>query len=250
MGLGCGASFSKYILIAVNTIFLLLGLGIGIAGLVFRFGTGLLDDKIKEALKELPVDVAGGEDIYEMVNSLSLLLIIVGFFIFIVGALGCCGACCSNRVLLVLYAIIVFLLLIAQIAAVALFVGFKSSFDDAFKKSFVHALNVTYSGTNKDLQNSFDALFKIYECCGAENYHDMPKDNLPDDCCPDTITTGTCSKDTSKVYKDGCITKLKDKIEKYNNVFLGAGISVLVFQLLCLIFAFCLCITIGRESVV
>jgi hypothetical protein len=80
-------------------------LGIGIAGLVFRFGTDLLDDKIKEALKELPVDVAGGADIYQMVSSLSLLLIIVGFFIFIVGALGCCGACCSNRVLLVLVSI-------------------------------------------------------------------------------------------------------------------------------------------------
>jgi general stress protein CsbA len=46
-----------------------------------------------------------GADIYEMVSSLSLLLIIVGFFIFIVGALGCCGACCSNRVLLVLVSI-------------------------------------------------------------------------------------------------------------------------------------------------
>ena len=250
MGLGCGASFSKYILIAVNTIFLLLGLGIGIAGLVFRFGTGLLDDKIKEALKELPVDVAGGADIYEMVSSLSLLLIIVGFFIFIVGALGCCGACCSNRVLLVLYAIIVFLLLIAQIAAVALFVGFKSSFDDALKTSFKKVLNLTYNGDDDDLKNSFNALFQTYECCGAENYKDMPKNSLPEACCHDTIPGGNCTKSTIDVNTVGCITKLKDKIEKYNNVFLGAGISVLVFQLLCLIFAFHFCITIGRESVV
>ena len=41
-----------------------------------------------------------------------------------------------------------------------LLVVFFLQFDDAFKKSFVHVLNVTYSGTNKDLQNSFDALFK------------------------------------------------------------------------------------------
>jgi hypothetical protein len=75
-------------------------LGIGIVGLFFRFGTDLLEDKLKDALKELPVDMPGGADIYGMVSSLSLLLIIVGFFIFIVGALGCCGACCSNRDLL------------------------------------------------------------------------------------------------------------------------------------------------------
>ena len=174
MGLGCGASFSKYILIAVNTIFLLLGLGVGIIGLLFRFGTDLLEDKLKDALKKLPVDGLGGGDIYEMVSSLSLLLIIVGFFICIVGALGCCGACCSNRVLLVLYAIIVFLLLIVQIAAVALFVGFTSSFDDALKTSFKKVLNITYNGDVDDLKNSFNALFQTYECCGVEKYTDMP----------------------------------------------------------------------------
>ena len=248
MGLGCGASFSKYILIAVNTIFLLLGLGVGIIGLLFRFGTDLLEDKLKDALKKLPVDGLGGGDIYEMVSSLSLLLIIVGFFICIVGALGCCGACCSNRVLLVLYAVIVFLLLIVQIAAVALFVGFTSSFDDALKTSFRKALNKTYNGNNDDLKKSFNALFQTYECCGAENYKDMPKNSLPDACCPDTIPARNCTKSTIDVYPVGCITKLKDKIEKYNNVFLGAGISVLVFQLLCIIFSFCLCVAIGRDE--
>ena len=247
MGLGCGASFSKYILIAVNTIFLLLGLGVGIIGLLFRFGTDLLEDELKDALKKIPVDGLGGGDIYEIVGSLSLFLIIVGFCICIVGALGCCGACCSNRVLLVLYAIIVFLLLIVQIAAVALLVGFKSSLDDKFKTSFKQVLNVTYYGTNQDLKNSFDALFKNYECCGVENYNDMPKEILPDACCP---ATGACTKAKMNAYPVGCFTKIKEQIEKYNNLFLGAGISVMVFQLLCLIFAFCFCIAIGRESVV
>ena len=246
MGLGCGASFSKYILIAVNTIFLLLGLGVGIIGLFFRFGTDLLEDKLKDALKKLPVDGLGGGDIYEMVSSLSLLLIIVGFFICIVGALGCCGACCSNRVLLVLYAVIVFLLLIVQIAAVALFVGFTSSFDDALKTSFKKVLNITYNGDDDDdLKKSFNALFQTYECCGVEKYTDMPNP-LPDACCPNTKNNVTCAE--AKAYTTGCYTKLKEKIEEYNNVFLGAGITVLVFQLLCIIFSFCLCVAIGRDE--
>ena len=248
MGLGCGASFSKYILIAVNTIFLLLGLGVGIIGLLFRFGTDLLEDKLKDALKKLPVDGLGGGDIYEMVSSLSLLLIIVGFFICIVGALGCCVACCSNRVLLVLYAVIVFLLLIVQIAAVALFVGFTSSFDDALKTSFKKVLNITYNGDgDNDLKNSFNALFQTYECCGVEKYTDMPNAaNLTVACCPNIKNNVTCTE--AKAYTTGCYTKLKEKIEEYKNVFVGVGIAVLVFQLLCIIFSFCLCVAIGRDE--
>jgi hypothetical protein len=45
---------------------------IGIAGVVFRFSTDLLENKLTDALKELPVDGLNGEDIYGMVNSLSL----------------------------------------------------------------------------------------------------------------------------------------------------------------------------------
>ena len=42
-----------------------------------------------------------------------------------------------------------------------------------------------------------------FECCGAENYNDMPKNpnnTLPDGCCPDTITVGKCTKTTTGVY--------------------------------------------------
>ena len=80
-------------------------MGIVIAGLVFRFSTDLLENKLTDALKELVVDGLDGEDIYGMVHSFSLFFIIVGFVIFIVGALGYCGAICSSRVLLVLVSI-------------------------------------------------------------------------------------------------------------------------------------------------
>ena len=246
MGLGGGAPLSKYILIAVNTIFLLLGLGIGIAGVVFRFTTDLLKTN---ALKEILVNGLDGEDIFGMFNFLSLFFIIMGFVIFIVGGLGCCGAFCSNRVLLVLYAIIVLLLLIAQIAAVAWFVGLTSSFDGALKTSFKKALNITYNGNNDALKNSFSALFHTYECCGVEKYTDMPNaPTLPVACCPVIKNTVACTEE--KAYPTGCSTKLKEKIEEYSNASIGVGIAVLVFQLLCLIFAFCFCINIEMESVV
>ncbi|XP_063439770.1 tetraspanin-9-like isoform X2 [Mytilus trossulus] len=245
MTLGCGASVAKVILVIVNTIFLILGLGIGIAGLVFRFGTDLLGDKLKEAMQSLKIETAGGVNVYEVAGSLSLLLIIVGFFIFLVGGLGCCGACCQNRVLLVVYAIIVAILLIVQIVGVALFAGFRSKFDDSVKDGFKEILKSKYNTTgNDDLTNSYNALFDVYKCCGVDNSTDMPKNDLPKECCE---TTNPCDK-TSSDLRPGCYTKLKDQIEQYNSVFIGVGVSVLVFQLLCVLFSFCLCVAIGREE--
>ncbi|CAC5390915.1 unnamed protein product [Mytilus coruscus] len=245
MTLGCGASIAKVILIIVNTIFLILGLGIGIAGLVFRFGTDLLGDKIKEAMKSLKVDVVGGVNVYDVASSLSLLLIIVGFFIFLVGGLGCCGACCQNRVLLVVYAIIVAILLIAQIVGVALFAGFRSEFDDSVKKGFKDILQTKYNTTgNDDLSQSYNALFNLYECCGVDSAADMPDNNLPKECC---ASSNPCSKSSTDV-RSGCYTKLKDQIDQYNSIFIGVGVSVLVFQLLCVLFSFCLCVAIGRDE--
>ncbi|XP_076110266.1 tetraspanin-18B-like isoform X2 [Mytilus galloprovincialis] len=247
MTLGCGASVAKVILVIVNTIFLILGLGIGIAGLVFRFGTDLLGDELKDAMKSLKVDVVGGVNVYDVAGSLSLLLIIVGFFIFLVGGLGCCGACCQNRVLLVVYAIIVFILLIVQIVGVALFAGFRSKFDDSVKDGFKDILTNRYNKTgNDDLTKSYNALFNLYECCGVDSKADMPEDDLPKECC---VATNPCDKTSSDV-RPGCYTKLKDQIDQYNSVFIGVGVSVLVFQLICVIFAFCLCAAIGRDSIV
>ncbi|XP_052060280.1 23 kDa integral membrane protein-like isoform X2 [Mytilus californianus] len=248
MTLGCGASIAKVILIIVNTIFLILGLGIGIAGLVFRFGTDLLGDEIKDAMKSLNVDVVGGINVYDIASSLSLLLIIVGFFIFLVGGLGCCGACCQNRVLLVVYAIIVAILLIAQIVGVAMFAGFRSSFDDTFKTEFKKVLTTRYNQTgNEDLTNSYDALFKLYKCCGVDSANDMPSQSLPSECCTATDPPSSCTNTSSTVH-EGCYTKLKDQIDQYNSVFIGVGVSVLIFQLLCVLFSFCLCVAIGREE--
>jgi hypothetical protein len=36
-----------------------------------------------------------------------------------------------------------------------------------------------------------------YECCGVENYNDMPKEILPDACCP---ATGACTKTQKNAY--------------------------------------------------
>lgn len=145
-----------------------------------------------------------------------------------------------NRVLLVLYAIIVIVLLIVQIAGVALFGAFKSSLDSRFKETFKSVLETTYTSCDDtDTRNSFNALFKIFECCGVESAQDMPELDLPPECCVNN--TETCTKQSGSILHQGCYTKLERQIANYSTMFIGIGVSILVFQLLCVIFAFCLC---------
>ncbi|VDI05657.1 Hypothetical predicted protein, partial [Mytilus galloprovincialis] len=118
-------------------------------------------------------------------------------------------------------------------------------FDDSVKDGFKDILTNKYNMTgNDDLTKSYNALFNLYECCGVDSADDMPQSELPKECC---ATSTACTK-TSNDVRPGCYTKLKDQIDQYNSVFIGVGVSVLVFQLLCVLFSFCLCVAIGREE--
>lgn len=246
---GCGANFAKIVLVIVNIIFLLLGLGIAIAGLVFKFGEDLLKDDLKDVMENINVDMVGGIDIYSLVNQMSTIFIVVGFIIFALGFFGCCGACCQWRWMLVIYAIVVIILMIVQITGIALFASFKGKIDDSFSSEATKLLKDNYkptpSAAQKKVKDGFNNLFSTFHCCGISNYSDVNNviANLPTQCCDGTACTASN-------VNGGCFTKLDDLFKKYTTIFIAVGVAVIVFQLLCIIFSFCLCASIGREGAV
>lgn len=244
----CGGTTAKVILVIVNTLFLLFGLAIAIAGLVFKFGGDLLKSDIQKVFENVKLDVVGGVDLYNLVNNLSTVFIVLGFIIFFIGFLGCFGACCQWRWMLVVYAILVMLLLVAQLVIVIMFAVFRNKIDDQFKTQMKDLLSQKY-GSDAEYTNSFNAMFQSFKCCGIEKSSDLPTLTLPKECCPkpDSITK-TCSLSV-QVYP-GCYQKIEGYISIYNGVFIGVGVAVLIFQLLCIIFAFCLCSVIGGEKMV
>lgn len=240
MGLGCGAKVGKIVLVVVNTIFLLLGLAIAIAGLVFKFGDGILKEDIRGIFQKIHVDMVGGIDVYSLINNLSNVFIAVGFIVFLLGFLGCFGACCENKVMLVLYAILVMLILIAQLAGVALIAAFKSNVEGAFRTGLEQEFQKDY----KNNATEFNALFKTFQCCGIDSAKDVTNATgrpLPAECCASQPCT------LANAY-EGCYTKLESYINRYAAAFIGVGVGILIFQFLCIVFAFCLCCAIGRDD--
>lgn len=75
-----------------------MGLGLVTVGaLAVRDMATVNKDKIKPLLDSLSVDSFS----VGVVNSLSIIIIVVGVFIFFVAGLGIYGACCQNKYLLV-----------------------------------------------------------------------------------------------------------------------------------------------------
>lgn len=239
---GCGAKTAKFILAAVNTIFVLLGLGIGIAGLVFKFGW--FKEDIVNTLQKTDIN---GTDTYSLLNSAALIFIVVGFFIFGIGIFGCLGACCEWRPLLVVYALVVAILLIIQIVGVALFAKYRGDIETEFQS----ALNTTfyqYYTNDTDVQKGFQQLFKEFECCGVNGYMDFTSQgvDVPSQCCG--LDSGSCTSSSNNLFKVGCGQKFIDDLGKYNTTFIAIGVCILIFQLLCVLFSFCLCCAIGRDD--
>lgn len=244
----CGGTAAKVILVVVNTLFLLFGLAIAIAGLVFKFGGDLLKSDIKKVFENVKIDIVGGVDLYQLVNSLATVFIVLGFIIVLIGFLGCFGACCQWRWMLVVYAILVMILLVAQLVIVIMFAVFRNKVDDQFKNDLKKLLKEKY-GSDQEYTNSFNSMFQSFQCCGIEKPSDIPTLTLPKECCPNPDPISKTCTISTKLYP-GCYPKIESYISTYNGVFIGVGVAVLIFQLLCIIFAFCLCSVIGGEKMV
>lgn len=55
-------------------------------------------------------------------------------------------------------------------------------------------------------------------------------DTLPHTCCPNTLNDGSCIVTTINRYKDSCLEKLKDTVEKYGALIGGVGIGIALVQ--------------------
>ncbi|KAL5020161.1 hypothetical protein ScPMuIL_003053 [Solemya velum] len=274
---GCGSCFARGFLIIFNIIFVLLGLGFVIAGAVFKFGTDLVKDEVSRVLDDIPTDIVDNVSLGSILNSLAIVFMAVGAIMLLVGLLGCCGACCKARPLLVGYAIVVSLVLIVQIVGIGLFFGLRPDFEKFVNKGFsklFEQYKTPGSGSDavKATSRSLDGLFSLMNCCGFNNSDDITKHAgwnignptfmVPQGCCrkydigdqkTDTEDMLKCLKRPNSInsYEEtGCYPKLESLISQYSDVFIGVGITVLIVELLCIMFAFCVCCDVSRDSMV
>ncbi|RUS77436.1 hypothetical protein EGW08_014814, partial [Elysia chlorotica] len=109
---GCSASAATIWLVVFNTIFALLGMGIATMGFLLRFNSQLFETYILDILTSAQVD---GVDLKAVIESVAIVVIVVGFIIALVALMGCLGGCCKIRTLLVVYSLIMLKLLIIEV---------------------------------------------------------------------------------------------------------------------------------------
>ncbi|XP_062608728.1 tetraspanin-9-like [Saccostrea cucullata] len=273
MAMDCCGRFGKVLLIGINILFFLLGIGLLIAGIVAKVNA--IADEVLPALNKVEL---AGNDLGNVLNSVSILVIIIGAFIVVVAGLGLFGACCEVRCMLVTYAILVLLLLLMKIAAVILWFQMRKVFNEETKEALLKSLQENFiddslNSTN-DISNAWNYAFLTFDCCGVNRVQGTTNDfdltpwcttsgecqqtnaQIPKTCCVGvtesnykTQAPADCYASVSKNYNtQGCYDRFQELVQSSSAPVIGVAITVMVIELLGFVFAIVLCKQTGSES--
>ncbi|XP_012644209.1 tetraspanin-8 [Microcebus murinus] len=181
------------------------------------------------------------------------ILIAVGAVIMVLGFLGCCGAMKESRCMLLLFFIGLLLILLLQVAAGILGATFRSEYDRILNETVYE--NVKYLSSTeesaKPIQEALQEFQGKFKCCGlvngaadwGSNFQQFSKScecpKMPDDSCT--------NYDGKYVYKQPCISFLKDFIAKNIIIVIGIAFGLAVVEILGLVFSMVLYCQIGNK---
>lgn len=231
--LSCGAKCSRITLICFNIIFLLLGIALFVLGLVFRFGSNTVKDELKPAFDNISV---GDYKLYDIINSLAIIFIIIGAIIIGISFIGFVGAACYVKAALIIYAILVGLWLALELAGVIIFFivrdKLESQVKDGMEKSVKEANN-----RKADYQKATEFMFVTYECCKVNNERLATPGTTSDICQP-----------TKSTYMTDCYDSFTNWLKKYQAACVGVCIASMVVQLLLIILACWVCRAVSKKA--
>ncbi|CAK8673576.1 tetraspanin-7-like [Clavelina lepadiformis] len=198
-------------------------------------------------------------------SSFPYALIGIGIFITLTGFMGCAATAKGNTCLLRTYSLCLGLILLAELAAAFIVVGYRGRIGTSFEKGMTNAI-ANYN--ESDYKQAVDNAQSTLHCCGSANYTDYWKidpsweeDTVPMSCCKDTewckqhtagsenivSITGNITVD-EYIYTDGCPNLVFGQVNSNLGIVLGSMFGVAGFQLIGLILACCLASTINTNK--
>ncbi|XP_031627365.1 uncharacterized protein LOC116343455 [Contarinia nasturtii] len=220
-----GVTFTKYVVFFFNFLFAIIGIGMVVTGFIVR--TKFIDyhDFIEYDLTPYPI-----------------LLIVVGFVVFLIAFFGCCGAIKENTCMLFLYSLIMIMIVLFQIGIVVAALSKKGDLEQIVDKRLLDTLKK--SKDNSKLLKSWDLLQNELHCCGVSSMNDwsgvIDSDPtiMPGSCCHKGIDDKTCR--IQDVKYPGCKTAFLDYLN--NNMYTVAIFAIVaaLVQVLAIIFSCCL----------
>ncbi|XP_071451071.1 tetraspanin-18-like [Hetaerina americana] len=259
MPLDCGAWLAKYILCLFNFIFFLAGTA------VLSIGIWLAADKnsfisFTQSTQNPTLQQFGQQTV---VDQAAYVLIAIGAFIFIVSFLGYCGAIRESKCMLMLYAVFLFLILILEVTAGGLVVGYRKEAEDKTRDFFKSTIKDYYAPKDKEdaVTLMWNYLMSQMSCCGVDNYQDfqtsekwrLGSKKVPEACCvlvPDGPDPSLfkprdpdCPKNpsaTNSYYETGCYQVFLNWVNERTDIVLGVVIGLVLIQIIGICLSCCL----------
>ncbi|XP_030387627.1 CD151 antigen [Scaptodrosophila lebanonensis] len=233
----CGPSLIKYVLFAFNVLFALSGLGILIAGSVVLADVNEFNHFVEGRVIAPPI-----------------VLIVTGLIIFLIASLGCFGAIKESPTLLLTYAVLLAVIFIIELAVGIAASVFKKDLEGMVKNSLQDSIK---RSSSEDTM-AWDNIQRKLMCCGVDTPADWrtmsANKTLPASCCrPQYVdaTVGHCTESPAlgrdKYFQEGCVGKLKDRIDKNAVILIGVGIGIAFIQILGIVLACYLATSIRHE---
>ncbi|CAH3191916.1 unnamed protein product [Porites evermanni] len=227
--------FVKYFLFATNAILWIISI------IFIGVGSWAHDEKKKYS------------DLDSLAFDPSILIIIVGCFMFVITFCGCIGALRENKLLLRIFMGSLTIIFILELVT-----GFVAFFFVDKTRSKVK--EATYKVIKRyrddpDLQNAIDGIQKGLKCCGGYSYHDWEHNEhfncsiktvqacgVPFSCCREDQINTQCgfsvrrekleTEASSLIYTQGCIDSLTNWINNNLHIVGGLAFGFAVIQLL------------------
>ncbi|XP_053441525.1 tetraspanin-8 [Nycticebus coucang] len=181
------------------------------------------------------------------------ILIAVGSIIMVLGFLGCCGAVKESRCMLLLFFIGLLLILLLQVVAGILGATFKTESDHLLNETLYENVKLL-SATDENAKAFQQALAEFQEefkCCGlvsgAADWGNNFEQNSKTCECSETTDSSCVTYLRKLVYKQPCISLIKELMAKHIIVVIGIAFGLAVVEILGLVFSMVLYCQIGNK---
>eukprot|EP00128_Syssomonas_multiformis_P017104 Colp12_sorted_trinity150504_noHs@2568 len=234
---GCGNNTAKWFLFFFNFIFWALGVCICIYGIYIL---AYFNNNYKSIVDN-------------KANIPSIVFVIIGALVVLIGFLGCCGAFRESSSLLKWFSSLVLIILLAEVAIAVVAYVYRGDVVGWIDTGLNNTLAL-YDANQPQLPqtSAVNNFQQFFECCGIHNYTDwqqVPRDRtggtvdyMPKSCYPNN------QEIVGLYYRQGCVDAAEDSLKKNLIVVGSLLVSVLALELIAMSFSCCMIRAINRDN--
>jgi len=190
----------------------------------------------------------------------SVLFIILGAIVLILGFFGCCGACTENSCMMFTFATLLAIVVIAEVgAAIAVYVFRADAHNIISSKMNEGLTNYNKGEEYKGVTDTWNAVQSDFVCCGVKDYNDWKNttfgesvNGVPDACCKTAVKK--CgeevftTKGADDINQEGCFKKLEEFVVDNVAIIGGVGIGIAILQIIGVLISCMLAGSMRRRS--